>query len=355
MSATISTSFGTTPTLLRSIDVLNAQNDALTAETSSGIVADSFAGLGDETSTAIGLQPQISATSAWQANVSDVQTRLSSAQTALSSINTIATNLQSTLLSLTTVNSSSAIATASDNAKQQLTALTSLLNTQSGDIYVFGGSASDQPPVSSSDLASSNLVSNIMTAVAAVGTTGAAATESATLTAALDNTPANSAFSSQLSVSATAASGLVQQVQVGNDDTLAAGVVATQGGAASSQSTGSSIRDLIRSLATVAGLSAADPSSAGFSTLVSDTSRQMQSVTQGLQGLVASAGTLQQNATSQGSMLSNVNDALTSQLNTIMDSDPTTVRTQQVALQNQLTASYTLIADMKTLTLAQYL
>ena len=355
MSASISSSFGSAPTLLRGIDSLNARNDALTAQLGSGVVADSFAGLGDGTATAIALQPQITATTAWQTNISAVQTRLSATQTALSGIGTIASDLQGTLLGLVTDNSPSAIATASSNARQQLTALTSLLNTQSGDSYVFAGSASDQPPVSGSDLASATLVSNIMSAVATVGTAGAAATESATLTSALDNTPANSAFSPQLSTSAAVATGLVQQVQVGYSTRLAMGIVATQGGAASSQSTGSPIRDLIRALATVAGLSTANAGSAGFATLVHDTSSGMQNVVTDLQGLTATVGTLQATATSQGTILSNVNDALTSQLGTIMDSDPAAVRTQQVALQNQLTASYTLIADMKTLTLAQYI
>ena len=50
-----------------------------------------------------------------------------------------------------------------------------------------------------------------------------------------------------------------------------------------------------------------------------------------------------------------MSDALQSQLGAAKDSDPTTTRTQQVAVQNQLTASYTLIADMKSLNLAQYL
>ncbi len=354
MSGVIS-GYGTMPTLLRGVDKLSTQNDTLTAELSSGVVSDSYAGLGDQAYQAISLEPQISAADAWQANVTQTQTKLAATQNALTSITSIADSLQSTLLSLQGDVSTSAVSTASRQASQQLTELTSLLNTQSGHSYVFAGTASDQAPVNTSDLATSSMVSSIVSAVSQVGTAGAAATEAATLAAASDNAAANSVFSAQLSTSAETAGALAPQVQVGQDQFAATGIVATQGGAAGVSSTGSAIRDLIRSLATVAGLSGADSGSAGFQSLIADTSRQMGSVTQGLAGLTAVVGALQDGAASTSSNLSDMSDALQSQLGAAKDSDPTTTRTQQVAVQNQLTASYTLIADMKTLSLAQYL
>jgi flagellar hook-associated protein 3 FlgL len=351
MSGAISNGSGIMPTLMRNVDKLNATNDALSAALTSGVTSDSYAGLGDQAYAAISLEPQISATAAWQTNATVAQTNLSITQTALTSISSIATSLQTSLLSLQTTSSTSTIATISSAARQQLTALTALLNTKNGDSYVFAGTASDQPPVTTSDLATSSLVSGIIGAVATVGTAGATATEAATLASASLTSPAN-VFSTQLSMAATA---LAPQIQVGQNQSIATGIVATQGGLASTVSTGSAIRDLIRSLATVAGLSGADSSSAGFQSLVADTSSQMSGVTQGLAGLTASVGTLQDNATSLGSSLSDMNDALTSQLDTTKNADPATTRTQQVAVQNQLTASYTLIADMKTLNLAQYI
>ncbi len=355
MSGAISNGSGIMPTLMRSVDKLNATNNALTEAVSSGMTSDSYAGLGDQAYAAISLEPQISATNAWQTNVSVAQTKLSVTQNALTSISSIATSLQTSLLGLQTTSSPTTISAASNAAKQQLTALTALLNTKNGDSYVFAGTASDQAPVTSSDLATSSLVSGIINAVATVGTVGATATETATLARASDNTPAGSVFSAQLSVAAPAATTLAPQIQVGQNESMATGVVATQGTAASAVSTGSAIRDLIRSLATVAGLSGADSSSAGFQSLVADSSSQMNGITESLAGLTASVGTLQDNATSRGSNLSDVSAALTSQLGTATDADITTTRTQQIAVQNQLTASYTLIADMKTLNLAQYL
>ena len=355
MSGAISNGSGIMPTLMRNVDKLNATNNALAAALSSGVTSDSFAGLGDQAYAAISLEPQISATTAWQTNVTVAQTKLSATQTALTGISAIATSLQASLLSLQTTSSAGTIAAVSSAAKQQLTALTALLNTKNGDSYVFAGTGSDQAPVTTSDLATSSLVSGIIGAVATVGTVGATATESATLASASDNTPTGSVFSTQLSVAAAAATTLVPQIQVGQSESIATGIVATQGAAASTVSTGSAIRDLIRSLATVAGLSGADSSSAGYQSLIADNSSQMSGITQSLAGLTASVGVLQQNASSRSSSLSDVSQALTSQLDAAKGDDPATTRTLQIAVQNQLTASYTLIADMKTLNLAQYI
>ena len=355
MSGAISSTLGLMPNLLRGIDSLSTRNEALTAEESSGIVSNSFAGLGAQTYTALSLQPQITATAAWQTNLSESQTKLSATQTALTSISSIASNLQTSLLSLTATSSQSTVAGVSAQAKQELTELGALLNTQSGASYVFAGTASDQPPVSSNDLATTGLVSSIISTVASVGTTGAAATEGAAVAAASDNSPAGSVFSAQLSTSAVLAQGSVPQLQIGLSETISNGIVATQGGAATAQSTGSPIRDLITALATAAGLAGADQSSAGFTQLVSDTASQMTNIGQGIQGLIAQVGQTQATVTDQSSALSDVTTALQAQLGNIMNADEATVASQQAATQTQLTASYTLIADMKTLSLAQYI
>ncbi len=359
MSGAISNGYGIMPTLMRNIDKLNTQNDALTVQ-SSGVLSNSYAGLGGQADAAISLEPQISATTAWQGNVGQTQTKLSVTQTALQSISSIATSLQTTLISLQSTSSSTAISTASAAALQQLTALTSLLNTKSGDSYVFAGQASDQAPVQYPDLAKTPLVSGIVAAVALVGpatTTGAVsalATEQATLASMSFTAATGTVFSGQLSDATVSPAALVPQIQIGQNATIATGIVATQDGAGSA--TGSAIRDLIRSLATVAGLSGvADNGGVDFHALISYTSSQMTAVTQGLSGMTASVGLLQDNAATLGSNLSDMKDALTSQLGDAKESDPVTTRTQQVAVQNQITASYTLIADMRNLNLAQYL
>ena len=363
MSGAIGNGFGMMPTLMRTIDKLSTQNDALTSELSTGIKSDSFAGLGVDSSAAIGLQPQLGAMAAWQTNISVSQTKLAVTQNALTSINNMATDMQTALTGLQSVSSPAAVAALSSTAATDLTELTSLLNTQSAGRYVFAGAASDQAPVIGTDLNQSSLVTGIAGTVATVGDAGAASVEATTLAAA-GTTASGDPFSAELSVPPSTAAGLVPQLQVGSGLALPAGMVATQGTDISAAagptgvgatSTGSSIRDLIRVLATVKGLAGADSTTDQFKTLLTDTANLMPAVTAGLANLSGSLGGQQTMLTNQSTGLSDMSDALNTQINTVMDADTATVRTQQVALQNQLTASYNLIADEKTLSLADYI
>ena len=359
MSGAIGNGFGMMPTLMRTIDKLGTQNDALTSQLSTGIKSDSFAGFGVDSTAAIGLQPQLGAIDAWQTNISVGQTRLATTQIALTSIGSMATNLQTALTGLQSVSSPAAVAALSSTAASSLTELTSLLNIQSAGRYVFAGAASDQAPVSGTDLNQSSLVSGIVGTVATLGNAGAASVEATTLAAA-GSTAAGDPFSAELSVSPSTAAGLVPQLPVGPALKLPAGMVATQGAdipaaATGTTSTGSFIRDLIRVLATLKGLAGADSTTDQFKALLSDTAKLMPAVTAGLATMSGSLGEQQAMLTSQSSGLSDMTDALNTQIATVMDADPATVRTQQVALQNQLTASYNLIADQKTLSLADYI
>ncbi len=359
MSSAIGNGFGMLPTLMRTIDKLSTQNDSLSTQLSTGIAADSYAGFGANSSAAISLQPQLDTIAAWQSSISTSQTRLAVTQNALSSISAMATGLQSALTGLQSVTSPAAVAALSSTATTDLKELTSLLNTQSGGAYIFAGSASDQAPVTGTDLNQSSLVAGIVGTVAQVAISGASAVESATLVAA-GSTGTQSPFSAQLSVSPSTAAGLVPAVSVGSTLSVPTGMVATQGTDipatdTAATSTGSSIRDLIRVLATVKGLAGADSTTAQFSALLSATSSVMPAIGADLANQSGSLGEQQATLTAQSSSLADMSDALNTQVNTVMDADPTTVRTQQVALQNQLTASYNLVADEKTLSLVDYI
>ena len=337
------------------VDSLSAQETAIQGEVSSGVVSDTYAGLGDQRYAALSLEPQITEVAAWTSNITSAQNTLSVTQTAMSSITTIATNLQTSLTSLAGTTDASTVTAVALQARQDLTQLASLLNTQSGSQYVFAGNDSTTPPVTDpSTIASGTFFQNIAASVATVGTTGAAATEAATFTAAADN-GAQSVFSASLSTDGVSATALGHSLTVGDQQHVVVGLVATAGGATSATSTGSPIRDLMRALAVVGSLDQADSSSAGFATLVQDTTKQMTAVSAGLGLDVASLGQTQNNLTSQNASLGEMNDALVKQLGTVKDSDPASLSTQLTATQNQLQASYSLIADMKGMSLAAYL
>ena len=342
--------------LTQATDQLSAQYAAEQAAVSSGVTSDSYAGLGDGRYQALNLQPQITQLGGWQQNVATAQNTLTVTQTALSRITTIATNLQTSLTSLKGDPGSTGIATAALQARQSLTELGSLLNTRDGSGYVFGGNDATEAPVTDPDsILQGSLFTTIAGSVAAVGSTGAAAAESATLAAATSNDPGTSVFSAALSVDGGSAASLGHDVAVGEGDHVTVGFVATAGGAATATSTGSWVRDLVRALATVGSLDQADPGSAGFATLVNDTSDAVSGVSGSLTTTVAALGQTQAQLTAQSGTLSLTSDALTQQLGLVKASDPASLSTQLTDTQNQLQASYSLIADLKGLTLASYL
>ena len=342
--------------LTQGVDALSARGTALQGELSSEVLSDSYAGLGDQTYQALNLQPHITEIAGWQTNVTSAQNALGVTQTAMSQITTIATDLQTSLTSLRGDKSATNVSVAALQARQSLTELASLMNTQNGSRYVFAGNASGTAPVTDpSAITTGSFFQTIAARVAAVGTTGAAGVEAATVAAAADNTAGQSVFSSALSVSATQAATITHTVTVGDQDHVPVGFVATQGGNATPSSTGSSIRDLMRALAVVGSLDQADPSSSGFATLVDDTGTQMTGVSDSLNLSVASLGQMQEQLTGRATTLSHVSDALTAQLGSVKDSDPATLSAQITDTQNQLQASYSLIADMKGMSLASYL
>lgn len=342
--------------LTRAVDQLSSQTTALQSQVSSGVVSDSYAGLGDGRYQALDLQPQITQITGWQTSISSAQTTLDVTQTAMSRIATIATNLQTSLTSLQGDTSATSVSNAALQARQSLTELASLLNTKNGSSYVFGGNASGTPPITDpSSITEGSFFQSIGSSVAALGGESAEDVEGATVKTVSDNSLATSPFSAALSVTAQQATALTRSVTVGDGDHVAIGFVATSGGTSSGVSTGSSIRDLMRALAVVGNLDQTSASSAGFATLVKDTGAQMSTVSDSLNLSIASLGQTQATMTGRSSFLGQVGDALTTQLSAIKDSDPAAVSAQLTATQNQLQASYSLIADMKNMSLASYI
>ncbi|MCQ8279106.1 flagellin [Acetobacteraceae bacterium KSS8] len=350
---------GGSPSMLSltgALDRLNSQYTSLQSQTASGVVSDSYAGLGSNRYQALSLQPQLTAIGGWQQNVSTAQNNLSVAQTALSQIASIANTLQTNLITLQSDQSASTVSAVATQARQALTTLASLANTQNGNIYVFGGTQQDSPPLSDpGNILQSNTVTSIGASVASLGTTGADAVESATLAAASDNSPGQSLFSSALSTDPVTANAQAQSTIVGSDNQLTVGFVLTGGTAPTSGSTGSPIRDLIRQLAVVASLPSADSSSPAFSSLVNTMVGSVQATGAAITNTQAALGQTQSDLTTQSGSLSTLSDALTAQLGSLKDADPATVATQLSDIRNQLTASYSLIADMKGLSLASYI
>jgi len=327
--------------------------NTLTAETSSGLISSDYAGLGNAAGSALDLTSQIAQNTALQANASSAGNIQQVTQTALGQIQSLVSNISSQLLSPSTTNATG-LNTLAATANSALTQIASLLDTKVGDVYIFAGQDSGNPPVPDpSSVTSSAFYSAIQTAVAALPTTGAAALQSQSLTIA--GPGATSPFSTTLEASnlpATVDLGNGEQVQVGmladqNTDAVSTGTGTT--------STGSYMRDIMMGLATLGSMGSADPLQTYTQSALSNVQTTLSNANDALNVDIGGLGVRQDAITNAQSDYSDVATALTTQLDTLQNADPATVATQLAQAQTQLQSSYSMVAALGQLTLAKYL
>ncbi len=331
----------------------SAQIGTLTAQGSSGLISSDYAGLGDAAGAALNLSGQVALNASYQTNANQAATQAQVAQSALGQIQTLVSGFASQLLepaSATQVG----LATLATSAGSALQQIASLLNTKVGNTYVFAGQDSRDPPIPDpATLSTSAFATAIQAAVASLDTAGASATQSQILTAA--GPGATSPFSATLE-----ASNLPASADIGNSQSVQTSVLADQNANAVSAgtgttSTGSYTRDILASLATVAALGTSAASDPKVISLLSLTQTTLSNADDALNTDIGSLGARQQSIVSTQSELTETATALTVQLGNLQDADPAEVATKLATAQNQLQASYKIIADLEQLSLAKYL
>src|SRR3954447_4455864 len=181
--------------LLADNTVLRNRLDRLTGQASSGMAGQTYAEMGAAASTSLDLRPGIESLRGWQANIDAADTRMKVAQSAMSGIEDIASRFLAKLNDLNGINASNVDSVAAD-ARSALAQVGDLLNSKAGDVYVFAGIDTGNPPVPNADaITSSGFFTGIQAAVAGLAANGAAATAASTLATATDNTAGVSPFS----------------------------------------------------------------------------------------------------------------------------------------------------------------
>ncbi len=349
----ISGDYSTVGQLIADNGAIKTQLDTLTEQVSSGLVSNSYGGLGAAAQEALDLNPQISSLTAQQNTIAQASGQLDVTQTALSEIASIASNFAAEAVNLNGIDPDEVDSVAA-SAKQALGELASLLDTTDGSTYVFAGTDTSNPPVPDpSDITSSSWYTQINAAVGALATNGASATVASTLAIAESNAPGTTPFSTALSTAPTAPT-----INLGNGQEVQVGVLANTNTLATStgtSTTGSYMRDLMRGLATLSSLSSSQVNTAGFTDLVSDTRTSLQGAVTALATETGALGNIQSNLTAQGTQLSDTSTALTTQLSSVQDVDMATTMTLLSETQTQLQASYQMLAAQKNLSLVQYL
>jgi flagellar hook-associated protein 3 FlgL len=339
---------------------IKQQLDTLTEQAGSGLVADTYAGLGSGISTALALQPVLADQTTWQNNISAASGQMGVAQNALSQISSIASNFYAQVDNLNGLDASEVDSVASD-AQSALQQVANLLDEQDGTVYVFAGQDSADPPVPSpDDILNSGFYTQIQQAVQGLATNGGAATTAATLTIAASNAVGTSPFSATLSQPTGTVNTLLPTISTGPGEQATVGILASANAFVGSTgvpatSTGSYTRDILCGLATLASLSSSQINDAGFSTVVQNVGLSLGNAITALNQDAGVLGDQQTALQTQSTGIADSATALQTQLGGAQDVDMASTLSQLTQTETQLEASYDLIAGLQSATLLKYL
>ena len=339
--------------LIAMTEQVHARLDTLTQQAASGLVADTYAGLQSGAPAALTFAPAASTLGSWQSNISGAGVSLAITQTTLTQISNIASNFFAQTNNLNTVYPSQ-IDSIAANARAALGQVASLLNSTSGNNYIFAGLDASNPPVPNAEaILTSGFYTQINAAVGGLAASGSASVIATTLGIAASNTPGTTPFATGIT-----ASSAVPLIQTGDKTYVAVGIAANANASAISQgssTSGSYIRDILRGLATIGSLSSGVSGASGFGGLVQDTH---QSLGDAITALNQDAGILGDRQTAMGqasATLQSLQTAYTRQVSDAQDVDTAQTLTALAQVQTQLQASYQLIAKTESLTLTKFL
>ena len=329
----------------------------LTEQASSGLIANTYAGLGTGAAVSLDLSPRIASVQAWQGNIDAATGQIGVTQAAMTQLQQVAATFFADTNNLTGL-STSEIDSIAANARDALPQVANLLDTQDGSgHYVFGGQDTANAPVPDpSNILSSGFFTQIAAAVGSLSGNGAAATASTTLAIAASNAVGTSPFSTYMSQPASALQSPV--VQTGDGQTTQIGLLASANSFVTSNgasTTGSYTRDLLRGLATIASFTSAQGNDPGFADLVQDVRTSLGGAVTAMAGDAGVLGDRQSALTATKAQLGDMQTALTGQVSSAQDADMATTLTNLSAVQTQLQASYQLIAGQSGLSLTKYL
>ena len=152
MSGTIGSNAGLLPTGLYGVLAndgasIKQKLDQLTQQSATGLVSNSYAGLGGQAAVSINMRPQLQAIGTWQTNISQAGTQLQLTQSTLQQLSDIAASFATQTLNMSTQTSAGvdSIATQAKAVRPQLAAAALALARSP---YFSGARANDMSPFS---------------------------------------------------------------------------------------------------------------------------------------------------------------------------------------------------------------
>lgn len=349
---------GTAGSLLSDSAAVRQRLDALLQQAGSGLIANTYAGLGNGAATSLTLAPQIAQQTAISSGINAATAQMQVAQTALAQISSIASAFRADTAGLTNLTPSQVDSTA-QAAQQALQQVAGLLDTTDGSLYVFAGQDSGNPPVPDPGaILTSGFFSQIKSAAAGLSASGAAGVTTAMTAIAGSNAAGTSPFSAALSQPAATVRAALPAVATGAGQQATIGIPASANAFITSTgayTTGSYMRDILGALATIGSLSSSQVNDPGFSGLVENVNTILGNAITALNQDAGALGNVQSNLQTEQTTLGETSTALQTQLGNVQDANMTSTLSQLTQTQTQLQASYQLLSGLSTYSLAKFL
>jgi flagellin-like hook-associated protein FlgL len=322
----------------------------LTRQVSTGQAGQTHGDLGAEARRAIDLRGEIARREAYSGAATTALARMAMTQDVLSRLESIASSVAAEALRARTL-ATSGVTQLANSARSALDEAAALLNARHDGDYLFAGTDLAGAPVPAGDaIATSPMATAISAAVATLDPANAATVLAATALAATD--PATRPFSAHLE--GPALTEPRRGLQLADGERVTWGVLASQD--ASGEVTLSWGRELLRGLATLAALTTTSADQgAGYETLLSTVTTDLQNVTRGLSQERSALGAAERRVEAGREAHADLLVALRGQLGAIEEVDLAAVSATLKETELRLAASYETTASVSRLSLASLL
>lgn len=238
----------------------------LSRQAATGERTDALGDIARDLPRALDLKAQIARVETYDGSVARSLDRADATQTVLTRLSQISREFGDGVATQLNPRDPESLATIALRARTALVEVGQLLNTRYAGEYLFGGSDYANPPVPDPNgLPTSGFATQIAAAVATLGGGTATAVAASTLAAAQDTTAGVTPFSAFVEDPAAGAVEARRSVPTDDGTRVEVGLFANRNAAATSfgETTGGWARDLLRGLASLAGLTPASANDAG--------------------------------------------------------------------------------------------
>ena len=314
---------------------------------------------GKDTPKAIDLRAEIGRREAYQTTIGQTLSKISVTQDALTKIGAIAVKFNADSAKLMGASRAEEIQIQAAAAKSAMAEVAALLNEKFNGEYLFGGSDTSNPPIPNPGaIATSGMGLAIINQVASLNGSNVATVLASTKSLAQSDATGTTPFSGFLS---DPAQGLTEARRniIGNDsERVEYGIPANRNAAVTSlgETTGSWARDLLRGLASIAGLTPEKAQLGGdYTTFITTVRQGLDTAVKTLALERGALGTTEKRLQDISTRQEAVTTTLTAQLSSLEDVDMAKTISAFQATQSQLEASYRAMSLAQQLSLTRFL